>query len=300
MSWLADITLLRPVWLLLLPLLGIACVVLRRRVSGLGDWPNVMDAELMQALRELGRVDTSGGRPPHLLGLIAAALVVLALSGPAVERRDAAAFRNMDGVIFVLDASASVFEDGYWTDLQTMGRFGISALGSRPAALVTFAGDAYVAADLTADTRQLGLTLSLIDTDTVPDAGSRPHLGLSQALTIMQGARLLGADVVLMSDGATLGPEEIRVAALIAAQGGRLSLAVPDTSPAAQTLASAGGGQVFDLSQIDAFASYLRDGVPAQLERQDYPLLFWSDLGRYLLLVALIPVALLFRRRAAS
>lgn len=298
MSWLMDMTLLRPIWLILLPALVVVAILLRRRVAGLGDWPKVIDPALMDALQALGRVDVGGRREPHLLGVAAAGIIVLALSGPASERRDAAAFRNMDGVIFVIDSSASVFEDGHWPALQTMGRFGIAALGSRPAAMVLFAGDAYVAADLTADTRQLGLTLSLIDQDTVPDPGSRLLLGLTRAFEIFDGANLLGADVVVMSDGVDPGSEAIRTVAEIAQKGGRVSVVAPTISPQAQTLATTGNGRTFELTQIDEFAGYLRDGAPTQLERQDYPLLYWSDFGRYVLLLALIPVAFFFRRRA--
>ncbi|MEO3416455.1 vWA domain-containing protein [Roseovarius sp. CAU 1744] len=300
MSWLVDLTLLRPLWLLALPALAVAAIALRRRVAGLGDWPRVIDPALLRAFGALGRIEAGGARAPHLAALVAAGIVTLALAGPATERRDTAAFRNMDGVIFVFDASTSVFEDGHWPAMQTMGRFGIAALGSRPAGMVVFAGDAYVATDLTADTRQLGQSLSLIDADTVPDPGSRPHLGLQQALEMMRGAELLAADIVLVSDGAGLGPAAISAAAEIAAQGGRLSLVVPRAAPALQSLAATGGGQVFGLSDIDAFAAYLGAPDRTRLERQDFPLLLRFDLGRYLLIAALVPVALLFRRRAVG
>ena len=37
-----------------------------------------------------------------------------------------------------------------------------------------------------------------------------------------------------------------------------------------------------------------RDG-----QAQDYPLLFWKDMGRYLLILALLPLLFLFRRQDA-
>ncbi len=299
MSGLGDIVLLRPLWLLVLPGLVILALFLRRKNADLGDWHRAIDPVLLNALRALGHVETGGLRAAHLAGLTAAGVVVLALSGPAIERRDAPAYRNMDGVVFVLDVSPSVMQGGNWSAMQTLGRFGIAALGSRPAGLVVYAGDAYVAEDLTGDTGQLGLTLSLIDDQTVPDPGSRPHLGLELALEMVQGAQLLAGDVVLITDGAGLSPETMKIAGAMAAQGARLSVAVPASNTAVQTLATVGGGQVFVLSQVDQFSGFLRRPDRQRLERQDYPLLFRVDLGRYMLVLALVPVLMLFRRRIA-
>lgn len=43
----------------------------------------------------------------------------------------------------------------------------------------------------------------------------------------------------------------------------------------------------------------LGQDMAARLERQDYPLIFWSDMGRYLLLLAAVPMLLMFRRQGA-
>lgn len=290
-----DWSLLRPFWLAVLPLL-LALLLVRRRRARVGDWEKVVDPELMAALRALGQVDHDGPSRQGLLALVAAGLILLALSGPAVERRDAAAFRNLDGVVFVLDASPSATGGEAWTGLQTAGRAGIAALGSRPAALVVYAGDAYVATDMTADNRQLGLTMSLVGPDTVPDRGSRPALGLAMAVRLLAEADILAGDVVLLSDGGGLGPETLAQAAEIAARGARLSVVLPAATPQGDVLAATGGGRVFVTGQSVELADFLRTSARDRLEKQDYPLLFWSDLGRYVLVLALVPVLLLFGR----
>ncbi|MFZ5963717.1 VWA domain-containing protein [Thalassococcus sp. BH17M4-6] len=297
---LPDLALLRPVWLVLLPALVLLGVVLRRRQAGLGDWNKVVDPAMMRALRALGRVDAQSAARRGLTALVAAGLIALALIGPAVERRDAAAFRNLDGVVFVLDASPSMLESERWPALQTMGRFGIAALGSRPAGLVVFGGDAYVATDMTGDTDQLGLTFSLIDGDTLPNPGSRPERGLELAARMLRDADVLAGDVVLISDGGGLGPAALEQAAAIAAQGARLSVVSAAPGDTVAVLARTGGGQVFDTDQTDDLAAFLRQSGRERLEQQDYPLLFWADYGRYVLLLALIPVLMLFRRRGLA
>lgn len=295
---LGALSLLRPLWLLALPLLAVLALWLKRRRGGLGDWERVADPALLQALRAMGRISAGAGAGTGRAPMAAAVLIVLALSGPAVERRDAVSFRNLDGVVFVADVSPSVIEDARWPQLQTMGRFGVAALGSRPGALVVFSGDAYVATDMTHDTAQLGQTLSLLAPDTVPDPGSRPALGLVLAARMLAEAEVLAGDVVLLTDGGGLGPASLDAAGAIAAQGARLSVVTMGAVPKAASHAAVGGGRAFGLAETDALAEFLSEDARTRLERQDFPLLFRRDLGRWLLALALIPVLWMFRRRA--
>ena len=294
----SGIELLRPLWLLaLLPLAGLAFVLARRRGTA-GDWARVADPALMAAMRALGRVEAPGRGGAAWAAMAAAALVVLALSGPAVERRDAVSFRNLDGVIFVLDASPSMTGSADWTRVQALARFALSGLGSRPAALVVFAGDAYVASDLTVDRRQLGQTLSLIGPETVPDPGSRPERGLALARRMLEEGALLTGDVILLTDGAGLGPEAPTEAAAIAATGARLSVVATGADPAAESLALVGAGRTFAPGDAEALVAFLTDEARTRLERQDWPMLFHVDLGRWLLALAMVPALLLLGRRA--
>ncbi len=293
-------TLLRPWWLAGLLLLAGAGWWLYRRRGGLGDWQKAVDPALMQAMIALGRVDSSASRAPLWAMLAVVAVTLVALAGPAVERREAVSFRNLDGVLFVVDTSASVTEDPSWPQLLTMGRFGLAALGTRPGGLIVFAGDAYVATDMTLDHVQLGQTFSLLSPATVPDPGSRPARGLALAADILRDADVIAGDVVLFTDGAGLGPETLRLAEQITQAGARLSLVATQTPDATfDTHATAGGGRVFSRAETDALAAWLSQSTRTRLEAQDFPLLFWKDLGRYLLCVAFVPFLLLFRRQGA-
>lgn len=294
------LTLLRPWWLLGLPVLIAVGWWIYTRRGGLGDWQKATDPALMRAMMALDRVDNSASRAPLLAMLSAVGVTLLALSGPAVERREALSFRNLDGVLFVVDTSASVTENARWPQMLTMGRFGIAALGTRPGGLIVFGGDAYVATDMTLDHVQLGQTLSLLDAQTVPDPGSRPERGLSIALDILREAEVIAGDVILFTDGEGLGPETLQVAAQISDAGARLSLVSLDApAPAFETHAAAGSGMVFTLADTDVFSQWLAETARTRLEAQDFPLLFWKDMGRYLLALALFPLLLLFRRQIA-
>ena len=68
--------------------------------------------------------------------------------------------------------------------------------------------------------------------------------------------------------------------------------------PGLESHARAGAGAVFTLEDTDALGRWLGSEARTRLERQEYPLLFWRDFGRYLLLLAVPPLLLLFRREA--
>lgn len=295
-----DITLLRPLWLLFLPVLAGFGWWLWSRSGGFGEWDRATNPVLMRAMATLGRIDASVNRTPLVALLVAMGICILALSGPAIERRDAQSFRNLDGVLFVVDASSSVTDDPRWPQMLTMGRFGVSALGTRPGGIIVYAGDAYVAKDMTADHRQVGQTFSLIDAQTVPDRGSRPERALALAGQLMREAEVLAGDVVLFTDGAGLGPASLQEAAVLAEMGTRLSVvSLGDAAAGMETHASIGGGAVFMLEQTDDLQEWLASDARMRLEQADYPVLFWRDMGRYLLVLALVPLLLLFRRDTA-
>ncbi len=295
-----DVTLLRPSWLLALLPLALTGWWLMKRLGTLGAWREAARPELLQALTELGWVETRVNRRPLLASLLVVLIIILALAGPAIERRDSLSYRNLDGVLLLVDVSESVTEDRRWPELLTMAQVAIASLGSRPGGLIVYAGDSYTATDLTADHVQLGQTVSLIDGETVPNPGSRPERALNMASDVLRSAGILAGDVVLFTDGAGLGPASLAAAEDLARQDIRLSI-VPlnDEPPELISHAKVGGGHVFATDQTDALVAWLRDDARTQLERQDYPLLFWRDYGRFLLFPALVPLLILFRRQAA-
>ena len=294
-----DFTLLRPFWILALPVLILAGFWLYARGGALGAWQRAIKPDLFHALISLGWVQLRANRKRLLAALTAAACIILALAGPAQERRDSLSFRNLDGVLLLVDVSRSVTESGRWPQMLTMARFAIAALGSRPGGLIVYAGDSYVATDLTMDHLQLGQTVSLIDAETVPDPGTRPERALRAASHILREAGVIAGDVILLTDGAGLGPASLAQAETLAGAGARLSaISLNDPVPDLASHAAIGGGRVFTLDQTDALTSWLRDDARTRLERQAYPLLFWKDYGRFFLILALIPVLMLFRREA--
>lgn len=304
MNWLADISFLRPFWILAVPLIAGVAVWSMRRGSVLGDWSAHIDPHLMSAMARLGRIDHEGARRWRHLPFWAAGAICLALTGPALERGNGQTFRNLDGVVFVIDVSPSMTRDDSWPAALTIAQAGLSVLGTKPAALIVYAGDSYNAAAFTTDHLQLAQTVALLDAQTVPDRGTRPEIALQDASDMLIALQILAGDVVLISDGGGFGAKTLTAAQSIAQSGGRLSVVRVRSTVSGQTvgveqfatLAQVGGGTLFDTPQIEAFMTALTEGADKRLERKDFQLLFWNDYGRYLLLLALIPAAAMFRR----
>ena len=300
-----DLILLRPGWLLLVAAIAFAAFLIRRRATQPGDWARVADAELLAAMATIGRVRAHGaGIGIKRIGmrdtaLVAAAVIALALTGPAMERRTTDTFRNLDGVILVMDVSPSMLAADTWIQHVAAARTALSALGSKPAALIIFAGDAYRGAALTAERQQIGYTIALIDAETVPDPGSRPERGLAMAAAQLQTAGIVAGDVVLFSDGGGIGPAAIAAADRIADTGATLHVVGdPNAASGLSTLARIASGRVYSPTEIDALAQELAKTGRERMAVNDQARLFWKDYGRFLLILALFPVAQLCRRGA--
>ena len=287
----------RPLWLALVPVALVLGLWLARRSGQLGAWEQAIDPELMAFLRRIGRV-LPGGRSRAVLPACVLAILGLALAGPSAERRDSTSFRNLDGVVLVLDLSPSVTSDPRFFDVLTAARVVAEAAGTRQTALVVYAGEAYVAAPFSSDARALSGTLALLDGETMPVEGSRPEAGLSAARAMLVATGMLAADVVLVTDGAALGTEALGEAREMAAAGWPVSvLAIGGDSGALDALAIAGGGVLASIADPFPVARQVSARPVERLAATDYAMLVLEDRGRFLLLLALIPAFLLLPRR---
>ncbi|MCJ2011141.1 VWA domain-containing protein [Methylobacterium sp. J-076] len=306
---LAGLTLLRPWWLAALPVVVGLALYAVRRAAPLGDWGREVDPALMAYLSRTGAV-LGGRRGANLVAGLCAGGIVLALAGPAVERRDTGTFRNLDEAVLVLDLSRSVAEGGNLQGVREAAAAVAEAAGTRPVALVVYAGDAYLAASPTTDRDSLGTTLFALDADTVPDRGSHPERGLALAGRTLAEAGVIAADVVLISDGDGIGEAALREAAGIRARGWHVETlfvpaakALPPGAPKAdpgplRRLAEAGGGVSADIAAPAAVLDAVSAPTAQHLAAGGYGVVAFADLGRWLLALAALPALLLFRRSA--
>lgn len=309
MSGLDAFALLRPWWLAALPLVALLALRAAWRSAPLGDWAKAIDPALMAMLARRGAV-LGGRRQANLVAAVTAGLIALALAGPAFERLDATAFRNLDATVIVLDVSRSVADGGAFKDARQIAQAAAEAAGTRSVAVIVYAGDAYLAIPPTTDRDALGATLFAIDADTVPDRGTHPERGLAMARRTLEEAGVIAGDVVLITDGDGIGEAALREASALRAKGWALSAVFVPTSkslPAGapkpdraslDRLVSAGGGIAGDLGEPGALLDRLGASTAQHLAAGGYSVLAFLEVGRWLILLALLPALVLFRRSA--
>lgn len=309
MTDLDGLLLLRPGWLLSVPLLLVAGGWLAWRRRGLGAWGRLIGRELLPVLTALGHVLPPQSRTGLLLPGLVALIVALALAGPALPNRQAPSFDNLDGVMILLDLSPSVSLGGSLDDAQAAVAELLQNLGGRPVGLILFAGEPYLVSALTVDAASLQSPVAVLGADTMPDRGSRPDRALQLAATVLADAGTIGGDVVLVSDGGGEPAEMLRAARRIGASGARLStvfvepVARPPGMPVADAellarLAAAGDGLAVEAGGLRPLLDLLARPRRQALAQSELAPLLFTDLGRWMLLLALPPALLLLRRRA--
>ena len=309
MSGLPALILLRPWWLLVLPLTLLAAIWMRRRRLA-GAWAGVIEPALMPALRRLGLLSDGRRDPAVVLPFAAAALLALALSGPAMPRQGAVEYRALDPLVLALDLSPSVVADPRaLADAQASAATLLQLANGRPVGMMVYAADAYLASAPTSDADNLSGLIAVLARDTMPVAGSRPDIALSMARDLFGGRNgpgIGGADLVLISDGGGTGPRAVEEAARLATDGARVwaltlphaAEGAPPPNPAALAqLARAGGGDAFAMSEAPALMDRIAASRTIRLAREDIAGQGFRDFGPFLLPLAMLAMLPLFRRR---
>ncbi|MCQ0987599.1 vWA domain-containing protein [Jiella marina] len=302
----ADLVLLRPWWLLALPLIALIGVLALRRARGLGAWEQAVDPALMRAMERFGRIVP--GRARRLFIPVAVAVIVAAsLTGPAKRLANPQTFRNLDGIVIALDLSRSIVEGGSLDDAQAATQLILQEAAGRPVAVIVYAGEAYVASAFTTDAPALSPLLAVLGADIVPNPGSRADRAITLAGHIFEEAEILRGDVILVTDGDNLSQEAFDSAETLAAKGihvnaylvrptdGHGDMPEPDDA-GLERLTELGDGFFGEARDPVALAESVGRRAASELAKGDTAALFFRDFGRYLLAFALVPALLLFRK----
>ncbi len=304
-----PIWLLRPWWLVAVPAVVLAGIWIARRRDAGGGWERVMDPALFAALADVGARAAARLPVQRLLPAVAALVLALALTGPAVRREDAPGLRNLDAALILLDLSPSVARGSGLDDAQAAAADVLQNAGGRPLGLMLFSGEPFLVAAPTTDPATLETPIAVLDPETMPGNGSRPERALAAAHERMQRAGVAGGDVILISDGGGVGEAALAEARRIAGAGGSVSTIAVEVEPGAvpglpasdaaplRLLAKAGRGAFGTVSDTGAVLRHL--GARRQSFEKDPGLaaLLFHDLGRWMIPLAMVPVLLMARRR---
>lgn len=327
MSVFADLILLRPAALLLLPLLPVLLWWQARRRDRPEDWQRLCDPELQPAV--LTRTDTTAAGWGRWLACLAWALACIALAGPAWDRQPLPLAQRDAARVLVVDLSPAMRAADIAPSRMARARMKLHDLLDRlppgQTGLVVFADDAFVAAPLTDDVNTLRGYVDALDPGLMPVPGQRAERGLEQGARLLRQAGLDAGDLLLLSSG-EVGPELPVAAAQLAREGirtavwlmaspeggalldpdgsllrlrdGRLRLSRPDLETLA-VVARTGAGRLepFDPADrdLDGLLDWLdqgrlRDGAPWAAAEH------WQDRAVWLVLLVLPLAALAFRR----
>lgn len=326
----AEFHFLRPLWLLLLPLVLWAAWRAGLGRGGRDGWHRVVDRVLQpHVLHE--RAGSAERRWPLVAALAAAILALLALAGPVWDRQPVPAYRSGESLVVALDLSRSM--DAGDVAPSRLGRARIKLLDllarrdSGETALVVFSSHAFAVAPLTNDTRTIAALVNSLSTDIMPSQGSLIEVALDKSASLLRQSGAAGGEILLLTD-AVAGPMALERAAQIAASGiqihvlavgtdegapiprrdggflvdGRGQVVVPALNAGnLERLANAGSGRFARLTVDDADLDYLfpPDRLPlarSVADDEERELEVWRDQGIWLVLVLLPLLALTFRR----
>lgn len=198
----AEFEFLRPHWLWAL---GLIPALLGWRWLRVGDdspWRAYGDPEILEsALIPL----RGGGWSGWVIALVVGLLGVIALAGPSWERSLTTGVRPAHTRVLVLDLSRSM-------DARDVApsRLGLALHKARQilersqglqVGMTVFAGASFNVAPMTTDASTILHHLDVMATNLIPVQGSRPDLGLDDALRLLRQGGALTGDVVLISDG---------------------------------------------------------------------------------------------------
>ncbi|SDL63121.1 VWA domain-containing protein [Paracoccus chinensis] len=287
--------LLRPGWLAALPLLALAVLLLRRRGADAGGWETVMPPTMLAGMMALGHLRRGSGWR-RLAPVAGAAVLALGLAGPALPRADAPVFAQSDAVVIAIDMSDSVAAGPALADAQAAAAGLLTRLAGRPVGLILYANEAYAVAAPTDDPATLQSQIAVLDAAIMPDEGSHPAAALSLAGQMLAG--LKRADLVLISDGGGIDAAARAEAARLAEAGVRISVLSVEGEPSGDAVAlrALANGAVAEAGRPGAVVAALAGGG---LDRdRALVALQYRDLGPWLAALALLPLAMQFRRQA--
>ena len=323
----ADFHWIRPAWLLAIPLVVLAAVLLARRQLGAGHWRDVIDPALMPYV-----LSRSAGRGIDLrwwlLGL-AGIIASLALAGPAWQRIDQPVFRTDQSLVIALDLSRSM--DARDIEPSRLARARLKILGilerrqSGQTALLVYTANAFTVTPLTDDTDTIAALVNSLTTDIMPSRGSYPEVGIEKGRALLEQAGVGFGEVLLVADGgaspaATQAARDLREAGYslsVLGVGTREGAPIPRASGGFVTdnrgriavarleerglkqLADAGGGRFAVLTPDDRDIDHLLSGEVLEATMASDDSLAsdqWREEGPWLVLLLLPLAALAFRR----
>ncbi len=202
LHWIQQLHLVRPYWLLaLLPLAFIVWLAARTQLQS-RSWASVIDKRLLPHLLE-GISEQKKHTPIKFLFLLGA-IIILALAGPAFEKRPQPVFKTQSALVILLDLSRSMDATDIKPSRLSRAHFKINDILNQrkegQTALIAYAAKAYVVSPLTDDAQTIASQVPALETYIMPAQGSRLDIALNKAFELFINAGQSKGDILVITD----------------------------------------------------------------------------------------------------
>ena len=297
---------LRPGWLWALLALPVIAWLWLQRGRRDNAWRASVDAHLLPHLLEpASKVRT---RSTLVAVLLAYALAVLALAGPAWKQIPQPAWQSRTPLVIALDLSTRTLQPDLPPSRLLQARAKIATLlrerASGQVGLLAFADDAYTVSPLTDDAANVALFLDSLQPDVMPVDGHRPDRAIKRSVELLRQAGFDRGDILLLTDR---GDDAAKAAATNATKlGMRVSVLGLGANAALDAgslgaLARAGGGAFVPLSIDDSdlrTLGVLQAQAADATSTQGRAGRSWEDAGYWLIPPLMLLALFAFRRGA--
>lgn len=192
-----------PAWLWLLLLIPLLWAFRAWLKPQNGTWERIVDKQLMPFV--LSGQAGSGSRLPLLFLSLALFAGVIAMAGPAWEKREVPVFHNQQALVVAMDFSASMYAEDEKPNRLTLQRFKLldilNARKDGQTGLVVFAGDAFVVSPLTDDTTTISEQVKNLTPDIMPAPGSLLTPAIKRSVELFKQAGAAQGHILLLTDG---------------------------------------------------------------------------------------------------
>lgn len=199
---------LRPLWLLVVPLLAWLLFKRWHRRKRAGRWQLILPPQFHAVL--LGGGSGSTSKLPWIALGLAWLLVVLALLGPSWQRLEETRQRPADPLVILLELTPQMLaEDSPPNRLEQARRKILDLLEHRrdsQTALVVYAGSAHTLVPLSDDLGTTRNLLEAVDPSIMPQPGQRADLAVQKGLALLAQSGLGQGRLLLV--GSALSPQE--------------------------------------------------------------------------------------------
>ncbi|MCW9017323.1 MAG: VWA domain-containing protein, partial [Kangiellaceae bacterium] len=200
---LSDFHFLRPEILWLLIPIVLLVFHMNTRAKRTSAWQNVISPHLLEFLFVSGNHKKS--RLPIWISAVLASLLVIAASGPSYRQKAVPVFETENAQVILMDLSLSMDATDIKPSRLDRAKFKLLDILEHTkegtAALVVYAGDAFVISPLTSDANTIANMVPTLSTGIMPVLGSRPDIGINKAIELLKNAKHNRGQIVWLTDG---------------------------------------------------------------------------------------------------